>query len=54
LFKKVLEYAGVYWKTTYVVQQGAHDELISQGGIYRDFVTARESSRGWSRRKAAS
>jgi ATP-binding cassette subfamily B protein len=36
-----------------VAQQGAHDELMAQGGIYRDFVTARESSRGWSRRKAA-
>ncbi|MDR2404135.1 MAG: ATP-binding cassette domain-containing protein, partial [Spirochaetaceae bacterium] len=36
-----------------VAQQGSHDELMAQGGIYRDFVTARESSRGWSRRKAA-
>ncbi|MDR1605119.1 MAG: ABC transporter ATP-binding protein/permease [Gracilibacteraceae bacterium] len=35
-----------------IAQQGAHDELMAQGGIYRDFVTARESSRGWSRRKA--
>jgi ATP-binding cassette subfamily B protein len=35
------------------VQQGRHEELMSQEGIYRDFVTARESSRGWSRRKAA-
>jgi ATP-binding cassette subfamily B protein len=36
-----------------VAQEGTHDELMAQGGIYRDFVTARESSRGWSRRKAA-
>ena len=36
-----------------VVQQGTHEELMTQGGIYRGFVTARESSRGWSRRKAA-
>jgi ATP-binding cassette subfamily B protein len=35
-----------------VAQQGDHDELMAQAGIYRDFVTARESSRGWSRRKA--
>jgi ATP-binding cassette subfamily B protein len=31
-----------------VVRQGTHDELMAQGGIYRDFVRARESSRGWS------
>jgi ATP-binding cassette subfamily B protein len=36
-----------------VAQEGSHDQLMAQGGIYRDFVTARESSRGWSRRKAA-
>jgi ATP-binding cassette subfamily B protein len=36
-----------------VAQQGAHEELMAQSGIYRDFVTARESSRLWSRRKAA-
>jgi ATP-binding cassette subfamily B protein len=35
-----------------VAQQGAHNELMAQAGIYRDFVTARESSQGWSRRKA--
>jgi ATP-binding cassette subfamily B protein len=34
-----------------VAQQGAHDELMAQPGIYRDFVQSRESSRGWSRRK---
>jgi ATP-binding cassette subfamily B protein len=36
-----------------VAQEGTHDELMAQTGIYRDFVAARESSRGWSRRKAA-
>jgi ATP-binding cassette subfamily B protein len=36
-----------------VTQQGTHDELMARSGIYRDFVTARESNRGWSRRKAA-
>ncbi|MDR2177265.1 MAG: ABC transporter ATP-binding protein/permease, partial [Treponema sp.] len=36
-----------------VARQGTHDELMAQGGIYRDFVRARESSRGWSGRKAA-
>jgi ATP-binding cassette subfamily B protein len=36
-----------------VAQQGTHEELMSQGDIYRDFVRAREGSRGWSRRKAA-
>jgi ATP-binding cassette subfamily B protein len=35
-----------------VAQQGGHDDLMAQGGIYRDFVSARESSRGWSRSKA--
>jgi ATP-binding cassette subfamily B protein len=34
-----------------VAQQGSHEELMSQEGIYRDFVTAREGSRGWSRRR---
>jgi ATP-binding cassette subfamily B protein len=34
-----------------VAQQGAHNELMAQAGIYRDFVTARKSSQGWSRRK---
>jgi ATP-binding cassette subfamily B protein len=36
-----------------VAQQGTRDELMAQSGIYRDFVRVRESSRGWSRRKAA-
>ncbi|HWQ80279.1 MAG TPA: ABC transporter ATP-binding protein [Anaerovoracaceae bacterium] len=33
-----------------IAQEGTHDELMSAGGIYRDFVTVRENSRGWSRR----
>lgn len=33
-----------------IAQEGTHGELMSVGGIYRDFVTLRENSRGWSRR----
>lgn len=33
-----------------IAQAGTHEELMSAGGIYRDFVTLRENSRGWSRR----
>lgn len=33
-----------------IAQEGTHDELMGAGGIYRDFVTVRENSRGWSRR----
>jgi ATP-binding cassette subfamily B protein len=36
-----------------IAQSGTHDELMRAGGIYRDFVTVRESSRGWSRRNGA-
>lgn len=35
-----------------IAQQGTHDELMSTGGIYRNFVNVRENSRGWSRRNA--
>lgn len=35
-----------------IAQEGTHDELMSAGGIYKDFVTVRENSRGWSRREA--
>lgn len=31
-------------------QQGTHNALMSTDGVYRNFVTARENSRGWSRR----
>jgi len=33
-----------------IAQEGTHDELMGAGGIYKDFVTVRENSRGWSRR----
>lgn len=35
-----------------IAQQGTHDELMQKGGIYKQFVTARENSRGWSRKGA--
>ena len=35
-----------------IAQEGTHDGLMSTGGIYKDFVTVRENSRGWSRREA--
>ncbi len=35
-----------------IAQQGSHEALMEQGGIYKQFVTARENSRGWSRRNA--
>ncbi|MCH1983131.1 ABC transporter ATP-binding protein/permease [Ruminococcus sp. OA3] len=31
-----------------IAQQGTHGQLIARNGIYRNFVTVRESSRGWS------
>lgn len=33
-----------------IVQSGAHEALMEQEGIYRNFVTMRENSRGWSNR----
>lgn len=33
-----------------IVQRGTHDRLMEKDGIYWRFVTARENSRGWSRR----
>lgn len=30
-----------------IVQQGRHDDLMSQEGIYRRFVNARETAAGW-------
>lgn len=34
-----------------IAQEGKHEELIEQEGIYRDFVTVRSSGIGWNRRK---
>ncbi len=31
-----------------IVQSGTHEELMNAGGLYRDFVTARKRSQGWS------
>ena len=36
-----------------IAQAGTHDELIGQEGIYRNFVTVRQNTRGWSRRRQA-
>lgn len=36
-----------------IAQSGTHEELMTQNGIYRDFVTMRENSRGWNRRAGA-
>lgn len=36
-----------------IAEQGTNRTLMEKGGIYKDFVTARESSRGWSRRTKA-
>ena len=33
-----------------IVQAGTHDALMEEDGIYRGFVTVRESGQGWSRR----
>lgn len=35
-----------------IVEQGSHEALMMQGGIYRQFVSVRENSRGWSRKGA--
>lgn len=32
-----------------IAQRGTHEELLQKDGIYRQFVAARENSRGWSR-----
>lgn len=33
-----------------IAQHGAHNELMQHSGIYRRFITARETNHGWSRR----
>lgn len=35
-----------------IAQKGAHSGLMEQAGVYKQFVTARENSRGWSRKGA--
>ncbi len=35
-----------------VAQQGTHEELMAQEGIYRDFVTMRSAAIGWNRHKS--
>lgn len=36
-----------------ISQEGTHGQLMQTEGIYKSFVTARENSRGWSRRSGA-
>ena len=36
-----------------IVQRGTHGELMGMDGVYRNFVTARENSRGWNQRTGA-
>ncbi|PYG88707.1 ATP-binding cassette subfamily B protein [Ruminiclostridium sufflavum DSM 19573] len=34
-----------------IAQEGTHEELIQMDGIYKSFVTVRETTKGWSRRE---
>ncbi|MDO4331335.1 MAG: ABC transporter ATP-binding protein [Eubacteriales bacterium] len=36
-----------------IVQSGTHAQLMEKDGIYKNFVTVRQSSRGWSQRNGA-
>ena len=36
-----------------IAERGTHSALMQKEGIYRNFVTARENTRGWSRRHTA-
>jgi ABC-type transport system involved in cytochrome bd biosynthesis fused ATPase/permease subunit len=36
-----------------IAESGTHETLLRKDGIYRSFVTARESTRGWSRKSTA-
>lgn len=33
-----------------IAEEGTHDQLMQKDGIYKNFVTVRENSRGWSRK----
>ena len=33
-----------------IAQRGTHEELMAAKGLYKNFVTVREQSRGWSQR----
>ncbi len=35
-----------------VAERGSHEDLMARDGIYKQFVTARQNSRGWSRKGA--
>lgn len=36
-----------------IAQRGTHQSLMEEGGIYRNFVTVRQQSRGWNRKTGA-
>lgn len=36
-----------------IAQRGTHQSLMEEDGIYRDFVTVRQQSRGWNRQTSA-
>ena len=36
-----------------IAQRGTHQSLMEEGGIYRNFVTVRQQSRGWNRKDSA-
>lgn len=36
-----------------IAQRGTHQSLMEEGGIYRNFVTVRQQSRGWNRKAGA-
>ena len=36
-----------------IAQRGTHQSLMEEDGIYRNFVTVRQQSRGWNRKAGA-
>ena len=36
-----------------IAQRGTHQSLMEEDGIYRNFVTVRQQSRGWNRKDSA-